>query len=156
VHGSAALRSGQYTDTLLQSLSPAMRTPEATATIKRVFAAFSKPKDRPAAAAELQRLAKSLDAMGLAQRQREPMVLWPVALGDLDFAFESANHWIDVDSKEGSVGISWGFLWMPEMKAFRADPRFQALAARLRLFDYWRKYGPPDDCDLNGDQLICR
>jgi hypothetical protein len=156
VHGTAALREGQYNEALLQSLSPAMRTPEATATVKRVFAAFGKPQDRPAAARALRQLAKQLDAAGPAQRQREPLVIWPVMLGDLDFAFESANHWIDVDSREGSVGISWGFLWMPEMHAFRADPRFQTLTRRLRLYDYWRQYGPPDGCDLAGERLSCR
>jgi len=155
VHGMAALRENQYSDSLLQSLSPAMRTAEAVATVKRVFAAFSKPAERPAAARALRQLAQTLNTAGPGQRQREPLVIWPVMLGDLDFAFESANQWLDVDSREGSVGISWGFLWMPEMHAFRADPRFQALARRLRLFDYWRQYGPPDGCNLGDDTLSC-
>jgi TolB-like protein/DNA-binding winged helix-turn-helix (wHTH) protein len=156
VHGTAALRDGQYSDTLLQSLSAAMRTPQAIATVKRVFAAFRKPAERPAAARALRQLARDLEAAGPGQRQREPLVIWPVMLGDVDFAFESANRWIDVDSREGSVGISWGFLWMPEMRALRADPRFQDLARRLKLFDYWRQYGPPDSCELTDDRLLCR
>jgi TolB-like protein/DNA-binding winged helix-turn-helix (wHTH) protein len=156
VHGTAAIRGGRYDDALALSLSPALRTPEATATLKRVFAAFKKPEERPAAIRALRKLAHQLEGYGPTQRQREPMVMWPVQLGDLDLAFQSANHWLDVDSREGSVGISWGFLWMPEMRAFRVDPRFQALVMRLKLFDYWREYGPPDNCDLVGERLACR
>lgn len=38
-------------------------------------------------------------------------------------------------------------LFLPEMKAFRQDPRFMPLAARLGLVDYWRKTGNwPDFC----------
>jgi TolB-like protein/DNA-binding winged helix-turn-helix (wHTH) protein len=156
IRGTVAARKGEYNDVVLQSLSSAMRTPEATATVKRVFGAFARPAERPAAVKALRQLAQQLDSLGPAQRQREPLVIWPVLLGDLDLAFQSANHWIDEDSKQGSVGISWGFLWMPEMRAFRADPRFQALAGRLKLFDYWRQYGPPDGCDVKGGRLECR
>lgn len=156
IYGTAALRGGGYSDAVSRSLSPAMRTPEATATVKRVFAAFQNPKERPAADRELRKLAQQLEALGPTQRQREPLILWPVLLGDLDLAFESANHWLDVDAREGSVGFSWGFLWMPEMRPFRTDPRFQTLVARLKLFDYWRVYGPPDNCDLVGEHLSCR
>ncbi len=49
-----------------------------------------------------------------------------------------------------------GVLWMPQMRAFRQDPRFQALATRLKLMDYWKQYGPPDDCALLSEQLECR
>jgi TolB-like protein/DNA-binding winged helix-turn-helix (wHTH) protein len=157
VYRTAAIRSGRYTDEAEDlSLSSAMRTPDAVATVKQVFVAFTKREERPAADRALRKLAQQLEALGPGQRQREPMVLWPVLLGDLDFAFESANHWLDVDAREGSVGISWGFLWMPEMRPFRNDPRFQALVTRLRLFNYWRQYGPPDNCDLVGERLACR
>jgi TolB-like protein len=47
-------------------------------------------------------------------------------------------------------------LWLPEMRPFRRDARFQRLVTRLRLIDYWKQYGPPDDCDLHGDVLVCR
>jgi len=28
--------------------------------------------------------------------------------------------------------------------------------ARLGLMDYWKQYGPADDCGLRDDRLICR
>lgn len=157
IYSTAAFRSGDYSNAVSQSLAPAMRTPEAAATVKRVFAAFKHPEERAAADRDLRKLAQQLQSQGLPPRALEqPVVIWPVMLGDLDFAFQSANRWLDIDAREGSVGISWGFLWMPEMRPFRHDPRFQALVARLKLFDYWREYGPPDNCELVGDKLSCR
>jgi hypothetical protein len=41
------------------------------------------------------------------------------------------------------------------MLAFRECPRFQQLLSRLGLIGYWRQYGPPDNCALRGDLLIC-
>lgn len=41
------------------------------------------------------------------------------------------------------------------MNDFRQDPRFQAFAARLGLMEYWRQYGPPDDCGLRDGVLAC-
>lgn len=44
------------------------------------------------------------------------------------------------------------------MRPFRRDPRFAGYIKRLgrNLIEYWRKYGPPDDCELNGEALTCR
>jgi hypothetical protein len=45
---------------------------------------------------------------------------------------------------------------MPETRSLRRDPRFPALVARMRFIDYWKQYGPPDDCELAGEALVCR
>ena len=79
-----------------------------------------------------------------------------VMLGDLDLAFDIVKANLDQDVQLGTVGTSWSFLWMPEMRPFRLDPRFQAFVTRLKLFDYWKQYGPPDDCNLVGERLVCR
>jgi len=55
-----------------------------------------------------------------------------------------------------AIFADYSFLWMPEMRPFRLDPRFQAFVTRLKLFDYWKQYGPPDDCELAGERLVCR
>jgi len=52
-------------------------------------------------------------------------------------------------------GAAWSFLWIPELRPFRLDPRFQVLVGRLKLFEYWRRYGPPDGCKLDGGALSC-
>ena len=62
---------------------------------------------------------------------------------------------LDDFGRHGTIGTAWAFLWMPEMLPFRQDPRFQALCSRMRLFDYWNKYGPPDNHELRDGKLIC-
>jgi hypothetical protein len=75
-------------------------------------------------------------------------------LGAMDQAYAIADQ-----LREQFVGQSptnaWSWLWTPEMRPFRQDPRFQAFTTRLGLMKYWQKYGPPDDCDLNDGKLTC-
>jgi hypothetical protein len=74
----------------------------------------------------------------------------------LDEAFAVANQSLDHFVESGTIGTAWGYLWMRELLPFRQDPRFQDFARRLRLFDYWNKFGPPDNCELRDGKLICR
>lgn len=53
----------------------------------------------------------------------------------------------------GAVHV--GAYWLPEMRPFRRDLRFQAFVTRLGLMEYWKQYGPPDDWDLNDGKLTC-
>jgi hypothetical protein len=52
----------------------------------------------------------------------------------------------------------WGlFLFYPEMKAFRQDARFFALAERLGLVAYWRETNQwPDFCQTEKPPYPCR
>lgn len=50
---------------------------------------------------------------------------------------------------------SWTGFWIPELRSFRQDARFQAFAMRLGWMDYWRQYGPPDECELKNNKLTC-
>lgn len=72
----------------------------------------------------------------------------------LDTAYDAVNRCFDQAAPDGRYGnaLSW---WTPELRAFRADPRFQALVTRLNLMEYYQQYGPPDDCDLKDGKLIC-
>jgi hypothetical protein len=67
-----------------------------------------------------------------------------------------ANDTVDEYVRSGTVGAAWGVLWQPDMLAFRQDPRFQSLTTRLKMMDYWRQYGAPDGCVLQGEKLSCR
>ena len=40
------------------------------------------------------------------------------------------------------------------MRTFRRRRRFEAMATRMGLVDYWRRFGAPDHCDLRV-KLIC-
>jgi hypothetical protein len=62
-------------------------------------------------------------------------------LGNVDAAYTMLDgSW--PNSRQGTV-----FLFYPEMKAVRHDPRFMPLAERLGLLAYWRESGHwPDFC----------
>jgi hypothetical protein len=56
----------------------------------------------------------------------------------------------------GTIGVAWVFLWMKELAGFRADPRFSEVVTRMRMPDYWERYGPPDGYDWRDARLIAR
>jgi hypothetical protein len=81
---------------------------------------------------------------------------WLTMLGSLNAAYEVANQGLDQLQRAGTIGGNWGGLWIPEMRPFRQDPRFQAFVTRLGLMPYWEQSGPPDNCELRDGKLICR
>jgi hypothetical protein len=82
--------------------------------------------------------------------------MWYSRLEAYDQAFEMANRSLDDFAAVGSIGTAWGFLWARELAGFRDDTRFSALVARLRLPDYWQRYGPPDGYEWRDGQLVAR
>ena len=64
-------------------------------------------------------------------------------IGDLDGAYDLMNRFLR-EPADTQLSVELGDLWLPEMQAFRADPRFHELTQRLRLPDYWRRHGSPD------------
>jgi len=153
VHSSTARRSRRY-DVAAEHAGP--MPPAALATVKQVFAAFAAPADRPAAVRSL----KTLLAGSKPGEIPVGWIQWYVLLGNLDEAFDFANRSIGTIATSDRVTATptavWSVLWTPEMRPFRRDPRFQALVSRLRLFDFWKQYGPPDECELRGEALVCR
>jgi hypothetical protein len=75
---------------------------------------------------------------------------------DLDFAFDAANHAVDYYSQGSSVGYPWFSLWAETMSGFRRDPRFEALAQRLRLPEYWKERGQPQACESSRERVVCQ
>ena len=157
VRRDSALRSGRYEEAARLEIGadPTLQDPSRAAALRQAFAAFGNPAARAAAARALRGLLQALRA-SKRDDYRISAMLWPTRLGDVDFAYDSANWYLDQYARDGIVGTSWGFLWMPEMRPFRQDPRFQAFVRRLKLIDYWTRYGPPDDCDLKDEKLTCR
>jgi adenylate cyclase len=72
------------------------------------------------------------------------LVMTYAQLGDFDRAFDCAHRAIDAARRFDSIGVHWGLLWIPRMRAFRTDRRFTALAERLGLAEFWDACGPPD------------
>lgn len=61
--------------------------------------------------------------------------------GDIDGAYRETDQ-----AKRRGASVLMAFYY-PEMRAFRADPRFMPLAARYGLVDYWTRSGHwPDFC----------
>ncbi len=82
---------------------------------------------------------------------------WYTMLGDVDRAYLVSDRWLAESRRSGLSGIPFIFgFWLPEMRPFRADPRFQELARHMGFIAYWEKFGPPDDCQLRSGTLSCR
>jgi TolB-like protein/Tfp pilus assembly protein PilF len=156
---NAAASSGHYVEAaedVLPVLPPVMRSGNGGSVITGVYAAIGEPGRRAAASHALTTLVRDLPPAELGILPRQLIVTWYVILDDLDAAFDFSTRSLDEFARSGTVGTSWGLIWSPWMSPFRKDPRFGALVTRLKLFDYWKQYGPPDDCDLHGDMLTCR
>ncbi len=80
------------------------------------------------------------------------------ALGATEQAYTLTNRMLDDFERSGTLksGSAWAFIWVPAMRDFRNDPRFETVAARMHFFDYWKEYGAPDDCDFNDGKVTCR
>jgi hypothetical protein len=104
--------------------------------------------------ASLRRLEESLTPAELDPPTRKRLILWYANADALDAAFDLAHRSLEHYARESTVGGAWGVLWVPEMRAFRNDARFQPFARRLRLFEYWSEYGPPDGYALAADRLV--
>jgi DNA-binding winged helix-turn-helix (wHTH) protein/tetratricopeptide (TPR) repeat protein len=85
---------------------------------------------------------------------RKRLILWYACAGDMDRAYDLAHRSLDGFAREGTIGGAWGVLWLPEMARFRNDARFDQFARRLRLFEYWTEYGPPDGYSLSAERLV--
>jgi TolB-like protein/DNA-binding winged helix-turn-helix (wHTH) protein len=69
---------------------------------------------------------------------RMTLGMW-LLLGEVDEAYRYIES-----SRDDPRNLDVEFLFTAEAAAFRADPRFAALARSLGLQDYWDQYGPPD------------
>ena len=158
VFAQLAMREGrvdQAADFAVAGLPPGMAADGGADTVRQVFTV---PRDRTAVDAlvdALNGLRARTAPPEMTQMMKRRFTVWYTMLGALDEAFEVMTESLDYFARSGTIGTAWAFLWMPEMLPFRQDPRFQSLCRRMGLFDYWSRYGPPDNCELQGDRLIC-
>lgn len=124
--------------------------------IDQVFAALAERIPRAQGIAALDGLWSSADPNGLSQLLKRRFMVWYSLLGALDQAYIVATQALDQFAKSETIGTAWSFLWMPEMRAFRQDPRFQALVTRMGLPEYWNRFGPPDGFEWRNGRLIGR
>jgi hypothetical protein len=168
IKGADALRSRRYLeagDFLSRIFAGQEVGPDGARTaevIRLVFAGMADPAQRHLALeARIRLYPQSARHGGGKLTDATPCLTsaWSYAiLGTLDVAYDLANQCLD-QSVPGKTLITFPwtyYLWAPELRPFRRDPRFQALAVRLGLMPYWQKYGPPDECELTAGRLTCQ
>ena len=145
----------QAAELAVAGLPPEVAADGGDETVRQQFRVLRDRSDVRPQIEALERLHAHSDQGAMTQLMQRRFMLWYTQLGALDQAFALASQSLDHFARFGTIGMAWGFLWMPEMLAFRRDPRFQLLCRRLALFDYWNAYGPPDNCELRAGQLLC-
>jgi TolB-like protein/tetratricopeptide (TPR) repeat protein len=155
VYGNAAFRSGRLEE-LRHMVSAGLPAPARSAAdeLLRLLIAARAEQGRQQ---QYLRGARSLgrDMLNADPTTIDAVIYMLTALGDLDGSYQLIDEYLTKPDLNGSHSYL-GFLWAPETQPLRMDPRFGALAVRLRFVDYWRQYGPPDACDLQGEKLTCR
>jgi len=96
-------------------------------------------RDHAAAGQRFRALASTLSWANIANRQ-----VAAAMFGQYDLALaQSADY--------------YGWIWSPDLAAFRRSPEFNTMAQRLGLVDYWRKHGYPPLCEARGEKdFACR
>jgi len=153
------LRAGRYDVAcalIQESLAGAARPSREAEAAQIVFEALARTRERSAAVMALDTLRTGAGLAAQPQFMRRRMILWYSMLGAYDEAYEVMHGSLDDFAPAGTIGAVWGFLWMKELAGFREDARFNALATRMKLPDYWAVHGPPDGHDWRDGRLVPR
>ena len=158
--GDIARRAGRYAEAAEYQatlLPEAARQAGGVEVVRLLHRALADPSSRPAALAALDALNAKGAAAGMDSFEMLMLSMnWYTMLGEVDRAYLVSERWLAETRRAGSTGIPFNFaFWQPEMRPFRADPRFAKFTRRMGLMAYWQKFGPPDDCQLQGAALHC-
>jgi hypothetical protein len=139
------------------AMSDAARRAGGEDVMRLVAAAAADPNRKPQALQALRSLVQRAGVRNLNEIEVRNIIVAFGTLGAPDQAYALTNGMLDDFARSGTLrsGIAWGFIWLPVMRDFRKDPRFQKLAARLHLIEYWKVHGAPDGCDFNDAKVIC-
>jgi tetratricopeptide (TPR) repeat protein len=157
IYGTVALRRGHFEEAsarLASSLGAEERAAGGAEATKLVVLASADPTKVPEARKALDAFARRLPP-DIASRPGWLFQSYTL-IGALDEAYAVVDRALDEHVRDGWIGATPVITWLPEMRPLRRDARFQQLVTRFKLIDYWKQYGPPDDCDLQGDRLVCR
>jgi tetratricopeptide (TPR) repeat protein len=157
----AARRVGRYTEAaeLMMAALPAdVRAAGAEDVVRLVYRAFGDAARTSAAVSALRTLYTRLDAESA---KGWPMAIlglnWYVLLGAMDDAYGIAQRFVThFEQVQYLSNITLMPIWLPELVAFRRDPRFHQFTTRLGLPDYWKASGPPDGYTLQDGRLVER
>ena len=77
-------------------------------------------------------------------------------LGEVDLVYQILFATLEADPDAWKTHWKIDLSWTADGAAFRRDPRFGQLAARIGLVDYWKQYGYPDGCRAGQDTpIVC-
>ncbi|HEV7609256.1 MAG TPA: protein kinase [Steroidobacteraceae bacterium] len=160
LNGEIARRAGRHAESAeyqAMTIPAAARQAGGVEVVRLLNDALADPSKRLAALASLDALNAKGASAGMDTFEMLMLSMsWYTALGEVDTAYLVSERWLAEVQRTGSTGIPFNIgFWLPEMRPFRADPRFQELARRMKLMTYWQKFSPPDDCQLQRDQLSC-
>jgi len=160
LNADIARRAGRYAEAAEYQatvLPAAARQAGGVEVVRLLHQALADPSRRLAALASLDALNAQGAAAGMDSFEMLMLSMnWYTMLGEVDRAYLVSERWLAETRRAGSIGIPFNFaFWQPEMRPFRADPRFAELTRRMGLTAYWQKFGPPDGCQLQGATLRC-
>jgi hypothetical protein len=153
-----AMLDGRFSEAaqeLTETLSCASREAGGFEAIQSFFLAQSDHSQSAKAITALQAWDATLQLQELDLCTAQRLIVWFTVLGAIDTAHDVAQRTVDRLAAGGTIGSGWGVLWAKDMQPFRDAPRFQQLISRLALPNYWRQYGPPDNCAVRGELLTC-
>jgi Tfp pilus assembly protein PilF len=159
LYAQLAIRSKHYDEAaeeLAADVSRPMQLPGAKEAVRLMCAALAGSVDKRIAVTAMRDFEDRLGPDGPDHATCKRLILWYTMLGAPDVAHDCATRCLDVFMRSGTVGSTWAVVWMPEMRPFRNDPRFENFVARLGLVPYWEQYGPPDGYDLVRGKLVAR
>jgi adenylate cyclase len=153
-----AVREGRFAEAaqeLTETLSCASREAGGFHAIQSFFQAQADRSHSASAIMALRAWDATLQSLELDLCSAQRLIVWFTALGEIKIAHDVAQRTVDRLTACGTIGSGWGVLWAKEMQPFRDAARFQQLISRLALTNYWRQYGPPDNCAVRGELLTC-
>jgi TolB-like protein len=161
LESAVAMNAGRYAEAaeyMNSVLAPSVLEAGGAAVVRLVYAAAAGAADKRGAIEALQ----TLRAGAAREAMAGPIMVmlstvWFTRLGALDFAYELAHAALHEFDRTGVLpgALQLASCWLPEMRPFRQDARFQTYVTRLGLMEYWKQCGPPDGCDLNDGMLVC-
>jgi tetratricopeptide (TPR) repeat protein len=159
LYSLTARRAHRYREAIeYQSLAlpGAIRESAGSDLVAKLHAALDSSAHRTAALLALDDVTRKLHDAGRSSFGSLMFAMnWYAMLGDLDRAFAAGDQWLQLSRSTGLSGIPFnaGF-WLPEMRTFRSDARFDRLASSLGFTGYWKRHGAPDQCTLRAT-LVC-
>lgn len=149
VRSIAAMHDGRCTEPQgLPPLPPPLQSAGAADVLRRMCVAANKD---PAAKADAR---KAIHQMLGKLDPKDAAAFWfilapgLVDLGDIDTAYGLID-------RVPQFGLNLSLFWSAQFRPFRRDPRFQTVVQRINLTEFWKQYGPPDDCELRDRALSC-